>query len=179
MWYLVLETITTIIVFAMIIGGLLAIPFGAAKLTNLEKGRNNRWSIFWRHISKDIAAGKVALLSPFLGWFVYYGFYQFVKVGDDSSAILAIVSCAAIGLFLVFHMGLLDRKFFDFHLDNMKLLAVSLMSLILVALNVSFWFTTFIGAIATMICAIKYSVEQIILEAERARAREEGKSRKI
>ncbi|WP_413662184.1 hypothetical protein ACG1BZ_12995 [Microbulbifer sp. CNSA002] len=54
-----------VIVFLVIIGGLLAIPFGVVKLTNFEKDRQNCWSIFWRHISKDIAAGKVAFASLF------------------------------------------------------------------------------------------------------------------
>ncbi|WP_444913200.1 hypothetical protein [Microbulbifer sp. PAAF003] len=116
--------------------------------------------------------------SPFLALFAYYGFYHSLKVGGDSSGTSVTTSCAATGFFLICHSGLIDRRFLKLHIENLKLLAVSAISLVLVELNASLSLTTFVGAMAMMICAVKYSVGQVILEAERARAKEERKSRK-
>ncbi|WP_444917298.1 hypothetical protein [Microbulbifer sp. JMSA003] len=144
----------------------------------MRRIEKNRWSIFWHHFSKDIAAGKVVFASPFLALFAYYGFYHSLKVGGDLFDTSVTTSCAAIGFFLICHSGLIDRSFLKLHIENLKLLAVSAISLVLVEFNASLSLTTFIGAMAMMICAVKYPVEQVILEAERARAKEERKSRK-
>ncbi|WP_445354073.1 hypothetical protein ACJJI5_11670 [Microbulbifer sp. EKSA008] len=143
----------------LFVGGLLAVPYLAIKLTILEQDKSSQWSTFWRLASADYYTMQSVAAIPGTGLLCYISFYRGVSTGSFEFIVIAF-GLAALMLFLI--EDLLRQDYLQFHIKNLKLLSISITSLILTALELSMVATTFAGAVAMLLVSIRCAKRSIL-----------------
>ncbi|WP_444933358.1 hypothetical protein [Microbulbifer sp. JTAC008] len=143
----------------LFVGGLLAVPYLAIKLTMLEQDESSQWSTFWRLASADYYTMQSVAAIPVTGLSCYISFYRGVSTGSFEFIVIAF-GLAVLILFLI--EDLLRQDYLQFHIKNLKLLSISVISLTLIALELSMAATTFIGAIAILWVSVRCVKQQVL-----------------